>query len=50
MTKVPIIIIVGKKEAEQKTISIRRLGNNKTETIDLEKAILLLQKESSSPN
>ncbi|MDR3030997.1 MAG: threonine--tRNA ligase [Holosporales bacterium] len=33
--KIPAIIIVGKKEKTEKTISIRSLGSNKTETISL---------------
>ena len=48
--KVPIIMIVGKKELDLNTISIRRLGNNKTETLELKEAISLIQKEASLPN
>ena len=49
-SKIPIILVVGKKEVEQETISLRRLGSDKTETIDLKKALSLLQEEASSPN
>ena len=50
IAKVPIIMIVGKKEVDQNTISIRRLGSDNTETLDLKEAILLIQKEASPPN
>ena len=40
---------IGKKEVEQKTISLRRLGSDKTETIDLKKALSLLEEEASCP-
>ena len=50
ISKIPIILVVGKKEIEQETISLRRLGSDKTETIDLKKALSLLQEEASPPN
>ena len=49
-SKIPLIFVVGKKEVEQKTIALRRLGSDKTETIDLKKALSLLQEEASPPN
>ena len=49
-SKIPIILVVGKKEVEQKTVSLRRLGSDKTETIALKQALSSLQKEASSPN
>ena len=48
-SKIPVIFVVGKKEVEHKTISLRRLGSDKTETIDLKKALSLLAEEASSP-
>jgi threonyl-tRNA synthetase len=50
ISKIPLILVVGKKEAEQKTISLRRLGTDKIETIDLKQALSSLQDEASSPN
>ena len=50
MSKIPLILVIGKKEAEQKTISLRRLGSNKTETIGLKQVLSLLQKEAMLPN
>ena len=50
ISKIPIILVVGKKEEEQKTISLRRLGSDKTETIDLKQGLSSLQEEASSPH
>ena len=49
-SKIPIILVVGKKEVEQETISLRRLGSDKTETIDLKQGLSSLQEEASSPH
>tara|TARA_B100001250_G_scaffold101573_1_gene85416 strand:+ start:598 stop:2514 length:1917 start_codon:yes stop_codon:yes gene_type:complete len=46
LSKVPIIMAVGKKEIEENTISIRKLGQNNQEVMDLEEAILHLKKEA----
>ena len=50
MSKIPMILVVGKKEAKHKTISLRRLGSNKTTTIDLKQGLSSLQEEALSPN
>ncbi|MEE2684163.1 MAG: threonine--tRNA ligase [Pseudomonadota bacterium] len=46
LSKVPVIMAVGKKEIENNTISIRKLGQNDQEVIDLEEAILSFKKEN----
>ena len=48
-TKIPIILAVGKKEEEYKTVSLRRLGNNETKNVLLEELTKDLRKESLSP-
>ena len=48
-TKIPIILAVGKKEEENKTVSVRRLGNKDTKNLLLEELTKDLQKESLSP-
>ena len=48
-TKIPIILAVGKKEEENKTVSVRRLGNKDTKNVLLEELTKDLQKESLSP-
>ena len=47
--KVPVILAVGKKEADEKTVSVRRLGSQDTKNIKLDELIKSLQKESLSP-
>ena len=37
--KVPVILAVGMKEVEDRTVSVRRLGDNRTETLPLAEAI-----------
>ncbi len=37
--KVPVILAIGMKEVEEQTVSVRRLGDNKTETLSLAQAI-----------
>ncbi len=49
-SKIPIILIVGKKETDQKKISIRRLGSDKTNTLNIDEALSVIKKESKSPN
>jgi len=47
--KVPVILAVGKKEADEQTVSVRRLGSQQTSTIKLDELIKDLKKESLSP-
>ena len=49
-TKVPIIIVVGKKEAEEKTVSVRYLGSQETKIMKLDDIAKTLQNESSIPS
>ncbi len=43
--KVPFIAVVGKKEAEEGTVSVRRRGENKSENMQLDDFISLLKTE-----
>ena len=49
-SKVPIIMVVGKKESENNTVSLRRLGNQNTESFNLDEVLKILSEESLSPN
>ena len=49
-TKVPIIIVVGKKEVEEKTVSVRYLGSQETKIMKLDDIAKALQNESSIPS
>ncbi len=48
--KVPVILVIGKKEMSDKTVSIRRIGSNETEIIDLKEAIKQITLENSILN
>ena len=37
--KVPVLLAVGMKEVEDRTVSVRRLGQNRTESMPLDQAI-----------
>ena len=45
--KVPIILAIGKKEKSDQTVSVRRIGSNDTEVLDLKEAIKQIKKENS---
>ncbi len=47
--KVPVIFVVGRREAEEKTVAIRRLGSNGQEILALDAAIDTLGTEALSP-
>ncbi|MDA7564525.1 threonine--tRNA ligase [Pelagibacteraceae bacterium] len=49
VSKIPVLMICGGKEVQNDSITIRRLGEEKQETISLEKAITSLQAESVTP-
>ena len=48
--KVPVIIALGAREKESKTVSIRRIGSDKTETMDFDEALKVLSDQNSNPH
>ena len=50
VAKVPVILVVGKREAEEKTVSMRRLGSQNNETIALDDVLLMLKEEIKAPD
>ncbi len=48
-SKVPVIIVVGKKEEENNTLSVRRLGSNQTKTYKVDEVLDQLFNETMSP-
>jgi threonyl-tRNA synthetase len=50
VAKIPVLLVVGKKEAMDRTVSIRRLGSNETHTQGLDKAIDALLAEAMAPD
>jgi threonyl-tRNA synthetase len=49
LAKVPIMAVVGKKEAEERTVALRRLGGNTQEILALAEAATRLSTECASP-
>jgi threonyl-tRNA synthetase len=50
LAKVPVLLIAGKREAEERTISIRRLGSQEQKVVKLEDAIAMLAGEAVAPD
>ncbi|PPB80176.1 threonyl-tRNA synthetase [Albidovulum inexpectatum] len=48
--KVPAILAIGMKEVAERTVSIRRLGENRTQTVPLEEAIAGFKAEATPPD
>jgi len=49
LSKTPILMICGSKEQESESITLRRLGQEKQDTLPLKEAVDLLVKESLAP-
>jgi threonyl-tRNA synthetase len=49
LTKIPAIVVVGRREAEERTVAIRRLGGNDQEVLALDAAVAHLMHEGRSP-
>jgi len=47
--KVPVILALGAREKESRTVSVRRIGSNKTETKSLDEFIKEIKAEAKSP-
>jgi threonyl-tRNA synthetase len=47
---VPLILAVGQREAEQRTVSIRRRGGERQETLALSQAVALFVDEVRPPD
>ena len=47
---VPVIAVVGRKEAEQRTVALRRLGGEAQEVVGLDEAIARLKAEATPPD
>jgi threonyl-tRNA synthetase len=49
VTKVPVSLVVGKREAEEGTVAMRRLGGKAQEVMTLDSALDALAEEARSP-
>jgi threonyl-tRNA synthetase len=50
LAKVPALLVVGKKEAAERTVSVRRLGQEKQEVMPLDAALSALAEEAVPPD
>jgi len=50
LSKVPVILAVGAREVEKKTVSVRRLGENKTSVTSLDEIVTELAKSATPPD
>jgi threonyl-tRNA synthetase len=50
LAKVPVLLVVGKREAEEKTVSVRRLGSQAQQVMTLGEAIRMLAAEAVPPD
>ena len=50
MQKVPIIAVVGGREAEERTLALRRLGSQGQQMISLDEAVISLALEALAPD
>jgi len=50
LAKVPVLLVVGKREAEEKTVSVRRLGSQEQQVMKLDAAIYMLADKAVPPD
>ena len=50
LAKVPIILAIGNREVDERTITVRKLGEKQTETLEFDQVILELKKECVPPD
>jgi len=49
LAKVPVIAVVGRREAEQRTVALRRLGGKEQEILALDEAVAKVSAEAAPP-
>ena len=50
LAKVPLLLAVGRREAEDRTVAVRRLGGERQESLALDQAVALLVDEVRPPD
>ena len=50
VTKVPVILVVGKREMEEKAVNMRRLGSQDQKAMGFDEALVALVKEATPPD
>ena len=50
VTKVPVILVVGKREMEEKAVNMRRLGSQEQKAMSLVDTVVSLKSEATPPD
>ena len=50
LAKVPVMLVLGRKEAAERTVSIRRLGSQAQQSMGLDEALAMFADEATSPD
>jgi threonyl-tRNA synthetase len=50
LAKVPVMLVVGKKESAERLVSIRRLGSEGQKVMPLDEALAMLVEEATPPD
>ncbi|WP_164118335.1 threonine--tRNA ligase [Sphingorhabdus sp. Alg239-R122] len=50
LAKVPNLLVIGKQEAEKRTVALRQLGNKQQQFLDLDEATAMLKAEAVAPD
>ena len=50
LAKVPNLLVVGKREAEENTVALRQLGSDRQQFLPLDEAIAMLRNEATPPD
>ena len=50
VTKVPVILVIGKREAEERTVNMRRLGSRDQTSYTLDEVVEALAREATPPD
>jgi threonyl-tRNA synthetase len=50
LAHVPVLLVVGRREAEQRTVALRRLGGEAQQVVPLDEAVRVLADEARPPD
>jgi threonyl-tRNA synthetase len=50
VAKIPLLLVVGRKEAAERTVSVRRLGSQEQTVMPLERALAMMNDEAIAPD
>ena len=50
LAKIPVLLVLGRKEAAERTVSIRRLGSQAQQSMGLDEALAMLADEATAPD